>query len=218
MRKLGTFLWGAILIFSGPICADSRYVGNISDFEIHIEAHIERVGFLGKALYEEYPERYAELDADLLEQFLRVHDQAKREQNIMEGLFEFYAIPKEQMTEWQEQQMQRQIDELNGEDDLVVYQFFETHNLIRSDGRPEHRAELYQEIATISDLVDRGLDPVAAEEFARRMKPASEFLEGKQRSLAVFLEQNYWQITDSKHPLLEKGGCLEVLPRLQKAS
>jgi hypothetical protein len=73
---------------------------------------------------------------------------------------------------------------------------------------------LLREIERIADFVDRGFDPVAAEEFGRAMQPASSFLrEPAERALALDLESRYQILTKPLQYSIFRKSCGRALIR-----
>lgn len=160
-----------------------KYVLSVTDFRRHIHLHKSRVTALSLALYDAGFARYGTLRRDTLERYLWLHDQAKLSGKFFFRLYKHYG---ENLQNSQNKDLQNLIRDVN--------QFDSEINRVFIADTPTN-VFLLTEIVRIADLVDRGLDPVAAEEFGRSLKPASEFLKPiVEVELARFLESRYTQI------------------------
>lgn len=170
------------------------------EFQQHIELHRERVVKLGITLAKE---QFPRLHTPTLEKFLWLHDHSKtimshkpleefkytHSQLPVERLFYFYGrVPHN------ENELQKLIDvinDINAIDKKVCEDFF-VKNKHLSWGVQED----FYTVEKIADLVDRSLDPMAAEEFGHPMLLASEFIEDPYMSkLSLWLESHYHKVT-----------------------
>lgn len=170
------------------------------EFQHHIDLHRERVVKLGLALAKTH---YPSLDMATLESFLWLHDKSKTLTNYqalkryhydhasfpVERLFEFYGrTPK---TQEETLKLIDVVNDINAIDEEVCVEFFRLHQELSWGIQ-----DAFYTIEKVADLVDRSLDPVAAEEFGHPMILASEFVQDPyMATLSMWLETHYHQIT-----------------------
>jgi hypothetical protein len=165
------------------------YVADINDFKSHIQNHQIRVLQLGSFLANH---NFPELPIQQVQEFLSLHDQSKTSDKMLNALFLFYGKKAtESLTSNQSLILSRIIEELNASDLNLIKTYFEEHNISSDD---QNKLFLIEKIA---DSVDRAMDPIAEEEFGRKLQFASDFLGTEfERSLAKTLESNYLEITE----------------------
>lgn len=170
------------------------------EFQHHIQLHRERVVKLGLALAKSH---YPGLNLQYLSSFLWLHDHSKTLTNPLvlekfeynhikypaERLFEFYGrTPKDQK---ETLQLIDVVNDINAIDEEVCVQFFQGHPQLSWGTQDD-----FYTIEKVADLVDRSLDPMAAEEFGHPMILASSFVQDTYlASLSMWLESHYSQIT-----------------------
>jgi hypothetical protein len=170
------------------------------EFQHHIELHRERIIKLGLTLAKH---QFPRLDKNVLSKFLVLHDQSKtltsrrqltefgysHRELPVQRLYNFYGrVPK---TEREMQRLVNIINDINGIDKRVCEDFFNNHPQL-SWGVQED----FYTIERVADLVDRSLDPMAAEEFGHPMLLASDYIDDPYLSrLSLWLESHYHQIT-----------------------
>lgn len=170
------------------------------EFQHHIELHRERVSKLGLALAKIH---YSGLNLKTLESFLALHDHSKTLMDFQrlqkydykhslfpaERLFRFYG--KTPTNNQETLQLIDVINDINAIDEDVCVEFFKMHPEL-----PWGTQETFYTIEKVADLVDRSLDPIAAEEFGHPMVLASEFVQDPYMAmLSMWLETHYHQIT-----------------------
>lgn len=171
-----------------------------AEFQHHIHLHRERVVKLGLALAKN---QFPGLSLRPLEAFLYLHDHSKtlnsrdelarhlytHASTPSQRLFEFYGkIPENDL---EQVKLIEVVNDINNIDTRVSAQFFQ-FNPDLSKGTQDD----FYTIEKVADLVDRSLDPVAAEEFGHPMVLASEYVQDPYMSLlSMWLEKNYLQIT-----------------------
>lgn len=161
-----------------------RYVNSSNDFKIHTESHIARVKRLGMELRRARPEELGDVPETMIEEFLGLHDQAKINPGLAPGrarpyLLELYDVYGKKLNPDELKGTRRIIDAINDIDQRVAMDFFKKNGLLDSTGKPGPIARKLLEIEKAADLADRGMSPVATEEFGRPMEPASRFFEKK---------------------------------------
>ncbi|MBS1971273.1 MAG: hypothetical protein JSU04_13270 [Bdellovibrionales bacterium] len=170
------------------------------EFQHHIELHRERVIKLGLTLAQH---QFPRLHRGILADFLALHDFSKtivsrsqlpqfnysHRDLPVQRLYTFYGrTPK---TESEMQRLMDIITDINDIDKKVGEDFFAKHPQL-SWGVQED----FYTIERVADLVDRSLDPMAAEEFGHSMLLASEYIDDPYMSrLSLWLESHYPQIT-----------------------
>lgn len=191
-----------ILILSSLLAIPAhslQYVASASDFQLHIQLHRRRVVLLGSYLAKQ---EFPEISAELAENFLLLHDTSKTLKQTITSLYAFYG--KNNLDADQLADLKKTITFLNSIDTAYADSFFDTYQLSSLE-----REQLLL-IEKIADLVDRSMDPVAEEEFGRKMKLASEFIQdANQNTLAKLLESKYKDLIRdySMKPL---GSCQRI--------
>lgn len=170
------------------------------EFQHHIELHRNRVTKLGMALAQH---QFPGLNSRVLGEFLDLHDHSKiitsrnelprfdytHRELPVQRLYGFYG--RKPKTEYEMQNLIDIINDINGIDKKVCADFFTKHSQL-SWGVQED----FYTIERVADLVDRSLDPMAAEEFGHPMLLASEYIDDPYMSqLSLWLESHYHQIT-----------------------
>lgn len=201
--------WGMTL--ASPL--NSPYIYSLEDFEQHVILHKERIVALGLLLREEFPEVLGHIPPQVLAQFLQLHDNSKLlrsprllqmfdydEAPILERLYKFYGQNKDDLTYQEQQELTDTVKQANRIDRLVANMYFQSQDFLIESRNPEADAQLLLRIERLLDVVDRGLDPTASEEFQRPMQRGSDFLTNEQdRQMARFLEQKYTELPSSYH-------------------
>lgn len=154
----------------------------LTDFERHVSLHIQRTRKLAEAA-RELPE-YSDLPVELVRDFLDLHDQSKINrsqaflaQHRLEGRRESLLQSLHRLRGTSNSEVSAVAQKLNDVDNEVAHAFFQKEKLLTPEGRLSWKALMLLEIEKIADLVDRGLEPVTAQEFGRSMRPASEWFE-----------------------------------------
>jgi hypothetical protein len=182
---------------------------SLADFKHHIQLHRQRVVKLGMTLAAEY---YTELDLIAVERFLKLHDRSKilnspaqlrifgyhHPERPMQRLFEFFG--QQERSALQSQQLQQVVNDINDLDLAISKRFFAASFFNASE------MDRFYQIEKVADLVDRSLDPVAAEEFGHPMILASEYIRDPNLAkLSLWLESRYFKVTEGLfYPLAEK--------------
>ena len=207
MRSL---LFALFVFYCG---AHAEFVNSVEDFKMHCNLHQARVVALGLALRARY---YPNVDVRHLENFLRLHDAAKTTMDSdiyslcgfqsppLEALYAFYGttLPRGSKSELGEV-----TSRVNRIDEAISAIFFKAFGT--------NEAKELREIENLADLVDRGMDPVAAEEFGRPMRLASSYCKNENlKTYAEWLEQNYTKIVEG----LEFPGTKDCREQLVKSS
>lgn len=152
-----------------------------TEFTRHINLHRLRVLRLGLELGKSH---YEGLPLSDLEKFLKLHDLSKTLQSKtllaefgythvrfpVDRLFQFFGIKNPSNS--QAKQLRELVSDINTVDENIARRFFEV-----AKGIDAKTQTAFYEIERVADLVDRSLDPVAAEEFGHPMVPASEFIQ-----------------------------------------
>lgn len=172
----------------------------LQEFQRHIELHRARVVVLGLRLAKT---QYPGIDLSCLEKFLRLHDYSKtilhhhelskfrykHRQLPVERLFEFYGLTPKSETETQK--LMNTINDINAIDRKTAEDFFKDHSQLTWATQED-----FYTIEKVADLVDRSLDPMAAEEFGYPMVLASEYIQDPfMAGHSLWLESRYLQIT-----------------------
>lgn len=195
------------LIFLASNTAFAAYVNDLSEFKHHCILHRTRVALLGRQLRTNF---YPEVDIRLLENYLQLHDAAKVtnqpkvyrtygfQSPPIESLFNHYGKISIRGKDQQIGRVLRMIDILDEEIRSVFFTTFGT----------THAREL-REIEMLADLVDRGMDPVAREEFGRPMLKASEILKNSPLlKKALWLEDIYPQmVSQFRYRISPEDSC-----------
>lgn len=186
----------------------NTYLRTLEDFHQHTQLHIKRVQTLASQLYLAHPEHFSGVDAELAREFMQLHDLAKvskfnNRPPMLQSLFQQLQNGSTNMIPI--------IAELNARDFEVRYRWLLEKKLLTPNGLPTAEAQQLLALENISDLVDRGMNEVSAEEFGREMRPASEILKDpKEVRLAEFLERNYQAFTQSLRFVRSGGPCRNI--------
>lgn len=173
---------------------DPRYfVTSPDEFNSYVKTHRQRTRLLALELFQSYPESYADVTIDQVDAFLQLHDLSKSIPEISHRLYKQYSRPIHTANKRQKEEFQAWVNYLNNRDLQNAQKFFVQNNL------SEEQIVQLLEIEKIADLVDRSFDPVAQEDFAKVMVPASEFLKNEAMAQkAKLLEANYLKITHGR--------------------
>jgi len=179
-----------LLLVSGSLWA-SPLVNSKSDFDRHLALHRKRVLALGMALRDRF---YPHIDAKELKVFLKYHDIAKTDlvhgklHTSIDDLYRFYGT---RLSEEQEPKLKNLIELINQTDRRISLMFLDNFRC------SEQNRKIFKRIEWLADITDRGMDPVASEEFGRKLKAAVEFsLDDETREIVVWLQDNYDTITN----------------------
>lgn len=193
-----------ILFFSVATFGNSL-VESKADFDRHLALHRKRVLVLGLALRERF---YPHIDVKELKTYLKYHDIAKTDLvngNLKTSIDELYKYYGTRLPTDQESKLQHLVDSINLIDRKIALMFLEN---FRSS---EQNREIFKRIERVSDLVDRGLDPVASEEFGKPLLKASEllaYMDEIELDQVKWLEKNYQELTEQ---FQYKKECKHVL-------
>ena len=191
-----------------------QYVRSEEELGVHFEAHIKRVRMLGRALFARNRNVYLAqgLDESQVLEFLSLHDQAKWDNSP-----EFRSLYHDEPTHFEDSRsflarlwdvygtsdlprIKPIVEALNRADERVAERYFA--GLQIPESRKSRVIALLKQIERVADRVDRNLDPVAAEEFGRKVgargPPISTFLEGEDLRLAEALIPEYESIVRSQ--------------------
>ena len=217
----------ALILFTTSAFTDEvprRYVNSVVDLVAHMHAHIDRTLALSEYLFEHHAAAFGfdSADRNLVKDLIHLHDQSKvnssklfqqkfyrpqpDSRTIPERLFEVYGR--------QDLLSQRNavVRDLNAIDQRVAQVYFERKGLLGADGEPNAKARSLLRFEKIVDLVDRGMDPVAREEFGRPLLRASEYLtDATDRKLAAQLEAYYSLLTRRPLRVPNCVGSREIL-------
>lgn len=185
MKYFILILFVSLATFGNPL------VESKGDFDRHLALHRKRVLVLGLALRERF---YPHIDAKELKTFLKYHDIAKTDlvhgnlKTSVEELYKFYGT---RLRSTEEPQLKHLVDSINLIDRRIALMFLENFKA------SEQNRELFQKIERMADLVDRGMDPVASEEFGRLLTKASVILaEIHDVDQVLWLEDHYQELTE----------------------
>lgn len=220
MQRLGsillTFALCSTLLSSfgyafGPSTEENRYVKTFSDFKIYVESHRLRVRELGITHYKLHPDRYKDLPQKTVEKYLALHDRSKQEESNARALYAYYGRNQKFMPEQLRESFVKVINHINTYDSKVAEKFVSENPLTGS------QIERLFEIEKIADLVDRGMDPVAREDFEEggryTMKLGSEFLLHEfSKGAARHLEKIYSVLTKGQS-FVERKNALASMCR-----
>ncbi len=212
-QRLGIILLTFVLsttIFSpagyafGPSTGENKYVKTFSDFKLYVESHRLRVHALGVAHYNRHPDRYGDLSLATVEEFLSLHDQSKQQESNARALYAFYGRNQKFMPDILRESFVKVIKHINDYDVKVAEDFFSKNPMSGS------KIERLIEIEKVADLVDRGMDPVAREDFEEggrySMKLGSEFLLHEfSKNAARHLESVYGEVTKGQSFVEQKS-------------
>lgn len=170
-------------------------IQTLQDFRAYNLLHVQRVQKLGVYLYNKFPGEFPDLNVSLVEGFLAQHDYPKlNEPELQRDLFRLYGRPIDsaEMIKLRNEVVAR----VNEAEHEYAYAYFAATDLLNENGSLTSAAQQLLRIEMIADLVDRYLNPLAAEEFAREMRPASEMpaLTPREKWLAQHLERRYFEL------------------------
>lgn len=203
MRYRGTrFIAGVLLTIAGVAHASEarRFVNSHEEFAIHTLAHIARVTLLGNRLLELFPEHFHGVNPQDVHELLLIHDQSKVNDAIeflrSHGLhnrtllslllYGGYGKNFDELTSDEKQAYRTLVGHLNAVDDRESRRFFQRKKI------PPSLQHKYRIIEKLADFTDRGMSEVTAEEMAKDVKRASEFLfDPLERKMALALEEEY---------------------------
>jgi hypothetical protein len=175
-------------------------VRTFSEFQHHIQLHRERVVKLGIALAKSH---FPHLNLRQVETFLWLHDHSKtlntaaklkafnyeHPQMPAHRLFEFYGRTPE--TQADTLKLISIVNDINAIDEEVSSNFFKLNRDLSWGTQDD-----FFTIEKVADLVDRSLDPMAAEEFGHPMILASSYVQDAYlATLSMWLESQFEQIT-----------------------
>ncbi len=183
-----------------PDFKKTQTIPSLVEFKAATEDHQRRVYILGTVLYKEFYTDFANLNSDLVSNFLKLHDYSKTTilpdgTNQIESLYQFYGVNKSDLAENEKFKILSTINYINYLDSQKALEFFSHSQLISANGELTDSAHNLLLIERISDMVDRGEHESSVKEFNRKLVPASEMLENeKWAHYARFLEKKYPEI------------------------
>lgn len=179
-------LWALVLglfLAISAVGAGRDYINSISDLEDHYRTHIRRVGILALSTYDENRATFPDITRQDVIDFMKLHDQAKindtpefrrtfwidpeplTRPSMLERLYSIYGLGYRPASEADRARIDAIKMSLNGADRNVAVAFFKERGMLQPDGQPDARARALLRLERIADVVDRGSDPVAREEF-----------------------------------------------------
>lgn len=199
-----------------------KYVNSLQDFFDHVASHIERTVELASELKRLHPERYKDVDDELLRIFMNRHDFAKIEIDLrtgkrpfLVGLYRLYGRDFNTFSQEEKTLAFKYRAALNSKDAEHAMKFFKAYNFknqfIDVHGNLTPLAEKFLEIERVADKTDRGLSPVSAEEFNReKMQLGSVYIEDPtEKKLAESLEKSHGPGLLSPYEQVTKGHSYE---------
>ena len=209
-------------------------VKSIRDFEDHILRHKAEVRKLGILVNHLLP---FPLSDERVWRFLDLHDDAKLSDEPLQlepvwpdrelqtrrpigFLYQFYNTDVALLPPAERARAHAIVHAINQRDYQMRRKFFLDDGLLHPDGSSTSISNDLLRIETIADLVHRGLDPVAAEEFHRaQMQKASVFLgDPGDRHIASNVEKIYergWGLSHRLSPQLHQR-CRQALDFLSR--
>ncbi len=164
----------------------------INEFATHIQLHVLRVQQLGLELKRLYPSEFRDVDSKTISDFLQLHDKAKLEPQTLKELFSFFGRPLESMSTEEKVTFNALKNKLNNHDSKIGIDFLKRKGLISSFGKITVVGRKLLLIQKITDVVDRGLDPISAIEFGKTLATGSGFIHSpKAKMMAQALETRY---------------------------
>jgi hypothetical protein len=211
---LSLALYVALSSFSSYAQLTPRYVSTVGDFETHVRLHVLRTQRLALELAHSHKELFGSLNDELVFSYMALHDVSKyaaqdgNPTHILRRLYESYGRNFSALPAQEQHRSRALVNELNALDRKVSENFLRAHGLMSDSGALNPKGAALLRLEKIADLVDRGLDPVAAEEFNKaHMERASQFLKDPgDRKLATELEARYPQLVHG----LEFQKCQKV--------
>ena len=154
-----------------------EYVNSVSDYVVHMEAHIQRVVTIGTDMAEHFPE-FKTVNQDLLRKYLSLHDETKtlnweKPGSVARRLYKFYGKNVKAVSPELAAEFEATIKELNLRDKRISDKFLKENHLLLSDGKLTPEGLLFLRIEKDADQVDRVLCRVSTEEWNKFMEPAS---------------------------------------------
>lgn len=179
-------------------------VKNVDDFLRHTSLHVERNRVLASELIAHFPEKFDLVNEELVQAFLKVHDQSKLNPSLTkngrrfigERLYEFYGLPDGLLSKTERAEKKSLIAELNLIDNIQVMDFFKNNGLLDRSDTPNMAARQLLIIEKVVDFVDRGSSPVTIEEFSRKVSKGSEFVDEALAPFARYLEKHYRRLVN----------------------
>ena len=183
----------------------TKFIHNEAELTKRFEDHQDRVARLGYEILAT-SEDFKDLNPELTDEFLHRHDRAKldhspeflakhgitEEEHAIHGLAKIYGKNIADMTGDEKTTAEAIRSLTNRIDNATADEFFKENGLFNPDGTRGTIAEKLIKVEHIADLVDRGMDPISAEEFNKVMEPASKFLKDEiEQKLAAQLEERY---------------------------
>lgn len=187
-----------IFLMTFSLLGQESSINSVEEFRIHILAHKERLRKLGQALLAAFPKEYEAVDPKLLDEFLSLHDDAKLRKENIETLFRYFGKNKNSLTKKENKEFNRVISALNQSDKKLTRSYLFRRGLINEYGHVSEVARKLLAIEKMVDGVDRGMDPMAREEFSKNMRKHSKRIKRSNphlRPQAKFLEDHYEKVT-----------------------
>lgn len=193
--------------------AEPLRVQSPEDYRIHMAAHRQRLIVLGKELKRNFPERFSNVSEQNIGDWLALHDQSKvnlhpefldhfhqqnPEDQIATRLYQqLYGRPISSLPEEEKIEAIALINELNKMDSEIAARMARWLHLIDNNGNESPALQELRYIEKIADIVDRELDPIAAEEFGKKPWPAEEAFPGDLAAAQMIshLRLNYIRLT-----------------------
>lgn len=171
---------------------------SVDQYLLHMKMHRTRVKRLAVLLYERFQNQFANVNPELVTEFIDLHDLSKVNDQyslhnpISKRLAETFG--KDQNLPEIQETIGAAVLELNDIDQGLAREFFQSKGLLAEDGTYSETAIELLRIERIADLVDRGFDRIAHIEFGRQLSRASEFLVNEtDQVMALYLEDIYPQ-------------------------
>ncbi|MBN8554385.1 MAG: hypothetical protein J0L93_02980 [Deltaproteobacteria bacterium] len=217
--------------------SESLHVKSVQDFEAHVlnhKAEVKKLGILANHLLP------MPLSDERVWRFLDLHDNAKlgtepleldpvwasrnlKGKRPLDYLYQFYNTDVSLLPTAERARAHAIVHAVNQRDYKIRQNFFLDDGLLHPDGSSTSISNDLLRIETIADLVHRGLDPIAAEEFHRKqMQRASVFLgDPEDRHIASNVERIYeagWKLSSYLSPQLQQRCrlALDFLSRFEK--
>jgi hypothetical protein len=183
------------ILFLAAVAADARVINTLEDYDLYNDLHVIRIGLVGEDVWSENEAEFPDVTLSLLRQFLSRHDRAKKDPEIRRKLFKLYGQPinTPELIALRDELAA----EVNARDAVYAFEFFLTNKLINDeDGTLKPAAPQLLRIEMIADYVDRYMNPLSAEEFAREKYPNSEhpLLTPREKQMASRAEINYFKV------------------------
>lgn len=173
-------------------------IQSFDDFYDHTVLHVGRVALLGNIAAAKF---YPEIDPNLVRKFLSAHDKFKLQNwrhsdSVLRTLYSIFGKNENTMDSLQKLQRQQAIDFMLESELEFNKKFFAEMGHYSKDSGFDAIAMKLLRIEKYADLTDRAKDPMAEQEFGRKMAPISKFLKIgiPDRIIIDFLESNYDKI------------------------